>query len=81
MEMEGRGYSDLCRNTSEEELFIRNMMENSVGVAAPTMEMLGFRNISHSLRTDSEELFKTWLTTAEASNYVKTLHLTFKNTY
>ncbi|XP_070038497.1 protein CYCLOPS-like isoform X1 [Nicotiana tomentosiformis] len=65
MEMEGRGYSDLCRNTSEEELFIRNMMENSVGVPAPTMEMLGFRNISHSLRTDSEELFKTWLTTAE----------------
>lgn len=80
MEMEGRGYSDFSRNTSEE-LLIRNMMENSVGVAAPTMEMLGFRNISHSLRTDSEELFKTWLTTAEASNYVKTLHLTFKNTY
>ncbi|XP_009799840.1 protein CYCLOPS-like [Nicotiana sylvestris] len=64
MEMEGRGYSDFSRNTSEE-LLIRSMMENSVGVAAPTMEMLGFRNISHSLRTDSEELFKTWLTTAE----------------
>ncbi|XP_059275516.1 protein CYCLOPS-like isoform X1 [Lycium ferocissimum] len=64
MEMEGRGYSDFCRNTSEE-LFIRTMMENSVGVPVPTMEMLGFRNISHSLRTDSEELFKSWLTSAE----------------
>ncbi|KAJ8555233.1 hypothetical protein K7X08_012729 [Anisodus acutangulus] len=65
MEMEGRGYSDIYRNTSEE-LFIRTMMENSVGVpVVPTMEMLGFRNISHSLRTDSEELFKSWLTSAE----------------
>ncbi|KAM3267167.1 protein CYCLOPS isoform X1 [Capsicum chacoense] len=65
MEMEGRGYSDFYRNTSEE-LFIRTMMENSVGgVPVPTMEMLGFRNISHSLRTDSEELFKSWLTSAE----------------
>ncbi|CAN4128021.1 unnamed protein product [Withania somnifera] len=41
------------------------MMENSVGVPVPSMEMLGFRNISHSLRTDSEELFKSWLTNAE----------------
>ncbi|XP_019226615.1 PREDICTED: uncharacterized protein LOC109208061 isoform X2 [Nicotiana attenuata] len=62
--MEGKGYSDFSRNTSEE-LFIRNMMENSVGLPAPTMEMLGFRNISHSFRTDSEELFKSWLTSAE----------------
>ncbi|KAK6782846.1 hypothetical protein RDI58_020642 [Solanum bulbocastanum] len=65
MGMEGRGYSDFYRNTSEE-LFIRTMMDNSVGgVPVPTMEMLGFRNISHSLRTDSEELFKSWLTSAE----------------
>lgn len=64
MEMEGRGYSDFYRNTSEE-LFIRTVMENSVGVPVPTMEMLGFRNISHSLRTNSEELFKSWLTSAE----------------
>ncbi|CAN4128020.1 unnamed protein product [Withania somnifera] len=64
MEMEGRQFSDFYRNTSEE-LFIRTMMENSVGVPVPSMEMLGFRNISHSLRTDSEELFKSWLTNAE----------------
>lgn len=80
MEMEGRGYSDFYRNTSEE-LFIRTMMENSVGgVPVPTMEMLSFRNISHSLRTDSEELFKSWLTSAEARksfhSYTVDFHLT-----
>uniref|UniRef100_M1D1J2 CYCLOPS n=1 Tax=Solanum tuberosum TaxID=4113 RepID=M1D1J2_SOLTU len=74
MEMEGRGYSDFYRNTSEE-LFIRTMMDNSVGgVPVPTMEMLGFRNISHSLRTDSEELFKSWLTSAEARNPSTLIH-------
>ncbi|CAN4076374.1 unnamed protein product [Withania somnifera] len=62
--MEGRGYSDLYRNTSEE-LFIKTMIENSVGVPVPTIDILGFRNISHSLRTDSEELFKSWLNSAE----------------
>ncbi|KAH0642812.1 hypothetical protein KY289_033786 [Solanum tuberosum] len=72
--MEGRGYSDFYRNTSEE-LFIRTMMDNSVGgVPVPTMEMLGFRNISHSLRTDSEELFKSWLTSAEARNPSTLIH-------
>jgi len=77
MEMEGRGYSDFYRNTSEE-LFIRTMMDNSVGgVPVPTMEMLGFRNISHSLRTDSEELFKSWLTSAEARNPSTLIHVDF----
>ncbi|WVZ82836.1 hypothetical protein U9M48_030049 [Paspalum notatum var. saurae] len=46
MEMEGRGLSDLFRNTSEE-IFLKAVMENSMGVAAaPSMEMLGFKNMS-----------------------------------
>ncbi|KAK4846399.1 hypothetical protein QYF36_016810 [Acer negundo] len=64
MDAEGRGFSDLYRNTSEE-LFLKNLMENSIGMPAPTMEMLGFKNLSQSFRTDSEELFKSWLTTGE----------------
>ncbi|CAN0840729.1 Protein CYCLOPS [Linum grandiflorum] len=65
MDTEGRGFSsDLCRNTSEE-LFIKSLMETSSGVVAPTMEMLGFKNLSQNIRTDSEELFKSWLTTGE----------------
>ncbi|KAK2991175.1 hypothetical protein RJ640_002289 [Escallonia rubra] len=55
LEMEGRDYSDFYRNTSEE-LFLKSLMEGSIGV--PTMEMLGFKNLSHNFRTDSEELFK-----------------------
>lgn len=69
MEMEGRGYSEFYRNTSEE-LFIKTMMESPVGIPAPTMEMLGFKNLTQSFRTDSEELFKSWLTNGEASSYV-----------
>ncbi|XP_042006355.1 protein CYCLOPS-like [Salvia splendens] len=64
MEMEGRGYSEFYRNTSEE-MFIKTMMESPVGLAAPTMEMLGFKNLTQSFRTDSEELFKSWLTNGE----------------
>ncbi|KAK9079915.1 hypothetical protein SSX86_001589 [Deinandra increscens subsp. villosa] len=64
MEMEGRGYSDLYRNTSED-MFIRTLMESPVGMPSPTMEMLGFKNLSNNFRADSEELFKNWLTTAE----------------
>ncbi|KAJ0730691.1 putative protein CYCLOPS [Helianthus annuus] len=66
MEMEGRVYSDLYRNSSED-MFIRTLMESSVGMPSPTMEMLGFKNLSNNFRADSEELFKNWLTTAEAS--------------
>ncbi|CAL1373759.1 unnamed protein product [Linum trigynum] len=67
---EGRGFSsDLYRNTSEE-LFIKSLMESSIGMpAAPTMEMLGFKNLHHNFRTDSEELFKSWLTTGENHSY------------
>ncbi|KAG6397185.1 hypothetical protein SASPL_143350 [Salvia splendens] len=68
MEMEGRGYSEFYRNTSEE-LLIKMMMESPVGIPAPTMEMLGFKNLTQSFRTDSEELFKSWLTNGEASSY------------
>ncbi|KAJ0770376.1 putative transcription factor bZIP family [Helianthus annuus] len=64
MEMEGRVYSDLYRNSSED-MFIRTLMESSVGMPSPTMEMLGFKNLSNNFRADSEELFKNWLTTAE----------------
>ncbi|KAI3468537.1 hypothetical protein Pfo_025200 [Paulownia fortunei] len=65
--MEGRGYSEFYRNTSKE-LFIKTMMESSIGMPAPTMEMLGFKNLTQNFRTDSEELFKSWLTNGEASN-------------
>lgn len=66
MEMEGRGLSDLFRNTSEE-IFLKAVMENSMGVAAaPSMEMLGFKNMSQGLREDSEELFNSWLMNGEA---------------
>ncbi|TVU13084.1 hypothetical protein EJB05_46760, partial [Eragrostis curvula] len=59
MEMEGRGLSDLFRNTSEE-IFLKAVMENSMGAAAaPSMEMLGFRNMSQSFRQDSEELLSS----------------------
>lgn len=66
METEERGFSDLYRNTSEE-IFLKSLMESSIGLPVPTMEMLGFKNLSQSFRTDSEELFKTWLTNGEAS--------------
>ncbi|CAL5355594.1 unnamed protein product [Camellia sinensis] len=63
-EMGGRGSSDFYRNTSEE-LFLKSLMESSIGMPVPTMEMLGFKNLSQNIRTDSEELFKTWLTNGE----------------
>ncbi|CAB4278995.1 unnamed protein product [Prunus armeniaca] len=66
-QMEGRGLSDFYRNTSEE-LILRSYMESSVATPLPTMEMLGFKNLSQNFRTDSEELFKSWLTTGEASS-------------
>ncbi|CAL1386650.1 unnamed protein product [Linum trigynum] len=66
---EGRGFSsDLYRNTSEE-MFIKSLMESSIGMPAPTMEMLGFKNLHHNFRTDSEELFKSWLTTGTGENH------------
>ncbi|KDP39748.1 hypothetical protein JCGZ_02768 [Jatropha curcas] len=63
---EGKGLSEMYRNTSEE-LFLRSLMESSIGMPMPSMEMLGFKNISshHNFRTDSEELFKSWLTNGE----------------
>ncbi|KAH6803399.1 hypothetical protein C2S51_031646 [Perilla frutescens var. frutescens] len=75
MEMEGRGYSEFYRNTSEE-LFIKTMMESPVGMPAPSMEMLGFKNLTQSFRTDSEELFKSWLTNGEASTCNSGCHST-----
>lgn len=67
MEMEGRGLSDLYRNSSEE-LFLRSYMESSVAMPGPNMDTLGFKNLSQNFRTDSEELFKSWLTNGEASS-------------
>lgn len=66
--MEGRGFSDLLRNTSEE-IFLKTMMENPIGITAPSMEMLGFKNISQSFRGDSEELFTSWLSNGEIPSY------------
>jgi len=65
MEMEGRGLSDLFRNTSEE-IFLKAVMEKMGVAAAPSMEMLGFKNMSQGLREDSEELFNSWLMNGEA---------------
>ncbi|KAF7829142.1 protein CYCLOPS-like [Senna tora] len=62
--MEGRGFSGLYKNTSEE-LFLKTVMESPIGMPVPTMEMLGFKAITQSFRTDSEELFKRWLTNGE----------------
>lgn len=67
MEAEGRSYSELYRNSSEE-MFLKTLMESSNGVAAPSMESLGLKNISQNFRADSEELFNTWLMNAEASD-------------
>ncbi|GMP95210.1 hypothetical protein CsSME_00044338 [Camellia sinensis var. sinensis] len=69
--MGGRGSSDFYRNTSEE-LFLKSLMESSIGMPVPTMEMLGFKNLSQNIRTDSEELFKTWLTNGENHGYNST---------
>ncbi|KAJ6703839.1 PROTEIN CYCLOPS [Salix viminalis] len=65
MDKEGRGLTDLLYRNSSEELFLRSLMETSVGMPAPTMEMLGFKNLSQNIRADSEELFKSWLTNGE----------------
>lgn len=57
---------DLYRNSSEE-MFLKYFMETSNVMPAPSMEMLGFKNLSHNFRhADSEELFKSWLTNGEA---------------
>lgn len=64
METGGRSFSEIYRNTSEE-IFLKTLMEGTVGMPAPTMEMIGFKNVIQNCRTDSEELFKNWLTTAE----------------
>lgn len=75
MEPEEGESLDMYRNSSEE-LFLKLLMESSVGMPAPTMEMLGFKNLSQSFRTDSEELFKSWLKNGEAST-CKSLFLEF----
>lgn len=64
MEMEGRVYSDFYRNTSEE-LFMKSLMEGSIGIPAQNIEMLGSKNLFQNFRNDSEELFKSWLTSGE----------------
>ncbi|XP_062120579.1 protein CYCLOPS-like isoform X2 [Humulus lupulus] len=66
--MEGRELSDLYRNSSEE-LFLRSYMESSVGPSVPSIDVLGFRNLSQNFRTDSEELFKSWLTNGENNSF------------
>lgn len=59
--MEGREYSGLYNNSSED-LFLKSLMDNPIGVPIPTMDMLNIKAISQSyFRTDSEELFKSWL--------------------
>ncbi|KAK1304069.1 hypothetical protein QJS10_CPB11g00063 [Acorus calamus] len=38
----------------------------------PSMEMLGFKNISQPFRVDSEELFDSWLNNGEAGDLIST---------
>ncbi|KAM0945700.1 putative protein CYCLOPS [Dioscorea sansibarensis] len=68
METLERGYSDLYRNSSEE-IVLKSLMENPMGISAPSMEMLGFKNISQTLRGDSEELFNSWLLNGEIPGF------------
>lgn len=75
--MEGRGYSDLLRNTSEE-IVLKSLMENPIGISAPSMEMMGFKNISQTLRGDSEELFNSWLMNKEIPSFSSTSHRTWQ---
>lgn len=76
METEGRVFSDFSRNSSEE-LFLKSLMESSVGMPVPAMDMVGFKNLPQNFRTDSEELFKSWLTNGEASNFTILIHQVF----
>ncbi|KAH7692907.1 hypothetical protein IHE45_01G096600 [Dioscorea alata] len=69
METLDRGYSDLYRNSSEE-IVLKSLMENPMGISAPSMEMLGFKNISQTLRGDSEELFNSWLLNGEIPGFI-----------
>lgn len=77
MVTEDRGYSNLYRNSTEE-LFIKTLMEGSAGLPVPTMDMLGFKNLSQNFRADSEELFNSWLTNGEnqVNNSAGTAHRT-----
>lgn len=68
MEMEGRGFSSGLYKNSSEELFLKSLMDSPIGMPIPTMDMPSFKAVSQSFRTDSEELFKRWLTNEEASN-------------
>ncbi|KAI0494013.1 hypothetical protein KFK09_024144 [Dendrobium nobile] len=45
------------------------MMENPIGITAPSMEMLGFKNITQSFRGDSAELFNSRLTNGEVPGH------------
>lgn len=71
-EMEkGKGFAlEIYRNKSEE-LLLKSLMDSSIGMLVPTMEMLDPKNISasyhHNFHTDSEELFKNWRPNREAS--------------
>ncbi|XP_011627014.2 uncharacterized protein LOC18443939 isoform X1 [Amborella trichopoda] len=70
LEMDGsnREYSAFYRNSSEE-MFLKSLMDSSIGAAAPNMENMGFRTLSQSFRGDSEELFNSWLQSAEHHGY------------
>ncbi|KAI3983833.1 hypothetical protein MKX01_011541 [Papaver californicum] len=70
MEIEGRGISEFLRNSSEE-IFLKSMIEGSLGTPTPTptMEMLGFMNLSQSFHADSEELFNSWLNNGEINGH------------
>ncbi|XP_058103876.1 protein CYCLOPS-like isoform X2 [Magnolia sinica] len=54
-------------------MFLKSLMEGSIGMTAPpNMESLGFKNLSQTLRVDSQELFNSWLTNGETQGHNST---------
>ncbi|XP_020570795.1 uncharacterized protein LOC110017955 isoform X2 [Phalaenopsis equestris] len=65
MEMEGRGFSELVRSTTEE-IFMKAMVDNPIGNSVPNMGNLGFNNFMQPFNADSLELFNGWLMNGES---------------
>lgn len=59
---------DVQRNMNEE-FILKSMAESSAKVIMPSMEMAGFKNHFQTFRTDSEELFKSWITSEESHSF------------
>ncbi|XP_072993224.1 protein CYCLOPS-like [Typha latifolia] len=72
MEIEGRGLSDLLRNSTEG-ILLNSVIDSPALFSAPSLDMLGFKNFSQPFREDSENLFNSWLMNAEIPGF-NTIH-------